>query len=886
MDLQAATPPAAKLRKDYQPPAFLVDTVDLRIDLAGDFTTVTSRLAGRRNPASVAPGAPLRLDGEDLQLLSVTLDGRVLAPAAYRTDADSLEVDGAGDSFVLETVLRIRPQDNTRLEGLYMSNGMYCTQCEPEGFRRITYFPDRPDVLAVFTTTITADRARYPVLLSNGNPVAAAELDGGRHSATWHDPFPKPAYLFAMVAGDLGMVEDHHRTTSGRDVTLRIYVEHGNEGRTGHAMASLKRAMAWDEKVYGLEYDLDLFMIVAVSSFNMGAMENKGLNLFNSKFVLADSETATDGDCERLEGIVAHEYFHNWTGNRVTCRDWFQLSLKEGLTVFRDQEFTADHHSRGVKRVDDVRMLRAAQFPEDAGPMAHPVRPDSYIEINNFYTLTIYEKGAEVVRMMHTLLGADGFRRGMDLYFTRHDGQAVTCDDFAAAMEDANGADLGQFRRWYEQAGTPELSASLEHDPAAATATLTVRQSVPPTPGQPDKQPMLIPLAVGLLGADGRDLSLTLEGDAANEPATTRVLRVTEPEQRFVFTGVAERPVPSLLRGFSAPVKLDGGWSRADLAFLMAHDGDPFARWDAGQRYAGQVLLDMVAAHGRGEAPALEADYVRATAASLADDRLEPAFRAEMLALPSEGELALAMDIADVDGIHAARTAARQAIGTALWDALLAAYHDLGKAFGETDLSTAAAGARRLRHACLAYLAATGRDEAVALAKRQADTARTMTGSMAALSALNDLDRPERTAALEAFHDRWQHDPLVLDKWFALRATSSLPGTLAEGKELMAHPGFDMGVPNRVRALIGSFSSGNPVRFHAADGSGYRFLADRLLEIDPRNPQLAARMTQPLTRWRRYDAGRQALMKAELRRIVEAPGLSKDSLEIASKSLA
>ena len=891
----SAAEPKAVQRADYQVPAHMIESVDLDIDLYDEATVVTSRLNGRRNPESGSGAAPLVLFGVDLDLVSLVLNDNALSASDYTIEGEDLTIPGVGGDFILDVVTRIKPAENSSLEGLYlsggMSGGMYCTQCEAEGFRKITYFPDRPDVMAIYRTTIRADKAGYPVLLSNGNPIEAGELADGRHYATWHDPFPKPSYLFAMVAGDLAFVEDSHTTSSGREVTLRIFVEHGEEKRCGHAMRSLKKSMAWDEEVYGLEYDLDLFMIVAVSHFNMGAMENKGLNIFNSRYVLADEDSATDLDFQRIEAIVAHEYFHNWTGNRVTCQDWFQLTLKEGLTVFRDQQFSADMHSAAVKRIEDARVLRAVQFPEDGGPMAHPIRPESYMEINNFYTVTVYEKGAEVIRMIHTMLGQDGFRRGMDLYFERHDGKAATCEDFVVAMEDANGADLKQLRRWYEQAGTPELEVSLSHDPEARTATLNVRQSTSATPGpvtqgQATKDPFDIPLSVGLLAPDGSELPLRLEGALDNETPTTRVLRMDGAEKSFTFTGVDERPVASLLRNFSAPVNLKTDYSDDDLAFLMAKDTDAFSRWDAGQTLAQRCLLNVVAAGGGRQ---VDGRLVEAIAATLRDETVDPSFKAEALALPSETVLAQAMEVADPDAIHAARSGARQLIGEALFDDLHGAYEQAEAANSPRDMDTDAMASRSLANMCLSYLVASGREEGRQLAKAQADQGTdeggSMSNAMGALSALNNTDCAERTAALSDFHDRWRDDPLVLDKWFSLNAMSAIPGTLDEVKRLMDHPDFDMGNPNRVRALIGAFSGGNPVTFHAVDGSGYAFLCDRVLELDPSNSQVAARLLGPLTRWRRYDQRRQALMTTQLKRIAGTAKLSRDVYEIANKGL-
>ncbi|MGL4965818.1 MAG: aminopeptidase N [Inquilinus sp.] len=867
---------------DYRLPDFLIDTVDLRFDLREDGATVTSRLTMRRNPATSDPAAPLVLDGQGLKLAGVVLDGEALGDNRYSVDAEHLTLPGLPQSFTLEIATEIEPQNNTSLQGLYTSGGNFCTQCEAEGFRHITYYLDRPDILARYTTTIVADKAKVPVLLSNGNPVGAGEAEGGRHWAKWEDPFPKPSYLFALVAGDLVAVEDSFTTRSGRPIDLKIFTRRGDETKVGHAMQSLQASMAWDEQAYGFEYDLDLFMIVAVSDFNMGAMENKGLNIFNTALVLASRETATDGDFQRVESVVAHEYFHNWTGNRITCRDWFQLSLKEGLTVFRDQEFSADLNSRPVQRIADVRRLRAIQFPEDAGPIAHPIRPESYIEINNFYTPTVYEKGAEVIRMIHTLLGPAGYRKGIDLYVERHDGQAATCENFVAAMEDASGVDLKLFRRWYSQAGTPEIA--VEEEWADGRYSLTLAQSTAPTPGQPDKQPLHIPVALGLLDGQGRDLPVRLAGEAEAKSGT-RVLSLTEARQRFVFEGLAKRPVPSLFRGFSAPVKL-APQPRERLAFLFAHDSDPFNRWEAGQQLAAQLLLEGVATRRAGRDWRLDPDFVAAVGRLLDDPALDAAFVAEAMALPSESFLADQMAMIDVEGIHAVREAARLAIATALRDRLLALYR-ANDDQGPFDVSAAAVGRRALKNACLAALGLLqGDTEATGLVLAQARTGGTMTDVLAALTVLRDRDIPERTQALEAFYAKWQDEPLVVDKWFALQATSALPGTLDAIKALTRHSAFTLRNPNRARALISSLAMGNPLHFHAADGSGYAFLADQVLALNGPNPQLAARILVPLGRWQRHEPGRRAAMQAELDRILAAPDLSRDVYEIAAKSRA
>ena len=871
--------PAAKYLRDYQPPSFLVDDVSLRFDLREVGTRVVSRLSVRRNPAGPA-ARDLRLDGEGLRLIHVTLDGRALEPEEFGLEPDSLVVRRVPDSFVLETEVEIAPERNTALEGLYRSGAMFCTQCEAEGFRRITYFVDRPDVMARFTTTLEADQATCPVLLSNGNPVASETLPDGRHRAVWEDPFPKPCYLFALVAGDLRFMEDRFVTKSGRDVGLRIYTDARDVSHCAHALRSLKKAMRWDEEKFGREYDLDAYNVVAVGDFNMGAMENKGLNIFNARYVLASPDTATDDDFQHVEGVIGHEYFHNWTGNRITCRDWFQLSLKEGLTVFRDQEFSADMGSRGVKRICDVRYLRAQQFAEDAGPMAHPVRPESYIEINNFYTLTVYEKGAELVRMQHNLLGPALFRKAMDLYFDRHDGQAVTTDDFVACMEEASGRDLTQFRLWYSQAGTPVVEASGVYDETAGVYELSLRQSCPATPGQPDKRPLHIPVAVGLLDREGRDRPLYLADGGAEAGEGTCVLELTLAEQTFVFERVPERPVPSLLRGFSAPVRLEYEYSDEELHFLMARDSDGLSRWDAAQRLHQKVLLSRVAD------PEMQVDagYVAAFRAALAAETGDRALLAEILTLPSESYLGDLMTVVDVEGIHLAREGLKTALAGALRDDLKAVY-EANADPGTFSFDAEAIARRRIRNLCLGYLAKGGDDECRRLCADQYAGATNMTDTLAALAQVAHSDWPERDALLGDFEARWQHEPLVLDKWFALQATSVRRDTIERVKALMAHPGFNLGNPNRVRALVGSFVTGNPVRFHDSTGAGYRFLADVVLELDGRNPQIAARLLRHMSRWRRYDTLRQSLMREQFERVLGRDGLSKDTFEVATKSL-
>jgi aminopeptidase N len=884
LDLPRDQPPQPTRLADYQPPDFLIDKVELEFYLAETGTTVTSHLQLRRNPDAAAPGAPLRLDGEELEPVSLALDGVPLAPGDYLVESDgTLVIAEVPASFILDVENRIAPERNTALSGLYISGGNFCTQCEPEGFRRITWFLDRPDVMSRFTVMIRADKARYPVLLSNGNPAGSGDLANGRHWAKWVDPHPKPSYLFALVAGDLVAVEDRFTTRSGREVPLAIWVRRGDEDKCGHAMASLKKAMRWDEEVFGLEYDLDVFNIVAVSDFNMGAMENKGLNIFNTRYVLAKPETATDSDYQGIETVIAHEYFHNWTGDRVTCRDWFQLSLKEGLTVFRDQLFSADQGSAAVCRIGQVRTLRAAQFPEDAGPLAHPVQPETYLRIDNFYTATVYNKGAEVIRMMHTLLGPEGFRKGMDVYIRRNDNRAVTIDDFVSAIESGSGVDLGALRLWYHQAGTPEITVADRYDPASRSYDLEVTQRVPPTPGQPEKQPMPIPIVMGLLGPNGDEMPTRLDGESEAHPGT-RVLVCNTERQVFRFADVPAPPVPSLLRNFSAPVKLQGV-PLDRLKFLAIHDTDPVARWDAGQQAAIRVLLDRVAAHQHGKAMLpLDRVLVAAMRQTLADAEGDPAFAAEALCLPSEASLADEMQVVDVVAIHAARESARAGLGDALRAPFEAAYHELAYP-GPYRIDPGSIGRRALRNVCLSYIAAGDRHEGARIAKAQLDAGANMTDVLAALGVLVDIDCPERTAALAAFYERWQDDPLVADKWFAMQARSSLPGTIEAVRRLAQHPAFTRTNPNRVRALVGAFAQGNQLYFHDASGEGYAFLAEEVVALDKPNPTTAARLVQPLGQWCRYDAARQRLMRAQLDRILATPGLSPNTYEMVSKSV-
>ncbi|MGO2414998.1 MAG: aminopeptidase N [Cobetia crustatorum] len=878
--------PAAIHLADYQAPAWQVLETRLTFELEPSATRVTTVLTLECNPdAAIGSDAtpPLVLNGEHLTLERVSVDGRVLASDEFTISETHLTLDGLPARCELETVVVIDPAANTALEGLYVSSGMFCTQCEAEGFRRITYYPDRPDVMSVFTTTVIGDKAHYPILLSNGNPVERGELEGGRHFVTWQDPHLKPCYLFALVAGDLVKHADSFTTMSGRDVALEIWVEPENLDKTQHAMTSLKASMKWDEEVYGREYDLDIFMIVAVNDFNMGAMENKGLNIFNSSCVLANHDTATDAAFQRVEGVVAHEYFHNWSGNRVTCRDWFQLSLKEGFTVYRDQSFSADMNSAPVKRIEDVAMLRTAQFAEDAGPTAHPVRPASYIEISNFYTLTIYEKGSEVVRMVANLLGKGAFRRGSDLYFAQNDGRAATIEDFISAMSEASGRDFTQFMRWYAQAGTPEVAASGVFDATAKTYTLTLRQTTAPTPGQNEKLPLVIPVRMGLVSADGHDLPLVLEGASLGSES---VLELTEAEQSFVFTGIEHAPVPSLLRGFSAPVKLGFDYSREQLAFLMQHDSDGFNRWECGQRLALAALEDLMAAFQRGDKQAhLDERLLAAYRFLLTGEPTDRAVLVEMLTLPSEAYIAEQQAVVDVDAIHWARKTAKAQLATVLREEFVALYH-ANEQQGEYAPTFEQMARRSLKNAALSYLMGIEDKEGMRLAQAQLAAAHNMTDVRAALTLLVHSSRTELgNPALKAFAERWSHDPLVMDQWFAIQVTRPQADVLDRVRFLMEHPAFSLTNPNKVRALIGTFAGQNRVNFHRIDGEGYRLLADVVIELNRLNPDIAARIITPLTRFKRFDAARQALMKTELERIRNEK-LSRNVYEVVEKALA
>ncbi|WP_029354056.1 aminopeptidase N [Bosea sp. 117] len=869
---------------DYRPPDWLVDTVDLDVRLHPNATRILARLAMRPNPKG-RPGAPIVLDGDELALKAISLDSTPLAGTAYALGERTLTIPSPpARALVIEIETLVDPSANTSLMGLYRSSGTYCTQCEAEGFRRITFFPDRPDVLAVYTTRIEAERDEAPVLLGNGNPVEAGEIPGTtRHYAIWHDPWPKPCYLFALVGGRLDRVSAPFVTASGRHVELGIYVEPGKAGRAGYALDALERSMRWDEEAFGCEYDLDVFNIVAVADFNMGAMENKGLNIFNDKYVLASPETATDADYANIEAIIAHEYFHNWTGNRITCRDWFQLCLKEGLTVFRDQEFSSDQRSRPVKRIADVRLLKSHQFPEDGGPLAHPVRPQTYREINNFYTATVYEKGAEVVRMLKTLLGPESFRAGMDLYFERHDGDAATIEDFLACFADATGTDLTQFALWYAQAGTPLVTASGEWDRQARTYRLDLAQAVPPTPGQPTKLPLVIPLAFGLLGADGHDMKV-LPPDGGN--AAHGVLVLNEARQSFLFRNVEERPVPSLNRGFSAPVKLGTDLSTDDLLFLARHDRDPFNRFEAAQTLAMAHLVAATGATREARPSAAPAALIEALGSVLGDASLDPAFVAQALSVPSESDIAREIGRGvDPDAVLAARTTLRQALGTALGHELVATYERLSVPDPYVP-DAASAGRRSLKNMCLDLLATAGAGDGVARALALYRAADNMTDRFSALSTLAHSARDAREEALADFYERFRDEPLVVDKWLALQAQIAEPGTLDRVRALTKHAAFSMGNPNRVRSLIGTFAGANPTQFHRADGAGHSFVADTVLTLDGRNPQVAARLLAAFKSWRSLETVRRNSAEAALKRVADTPGLSPDVSDIATRSLA
>ncbi len=865
------TQPAAKFRADYRTPDFTITDIDLVFELDDTKTHVyaTSQVKRLNDQAT-----QLILDGEDVSLVSVKVNDKEWSD--YQVDDTHLVIDSLPAEFTLVIETLINPEANTSLSGLYKSGDGFCTQCEAEGFRRITFYLDRPDVLARYTTKVIADKKRNPYLLSNGNRIAEGELDNGRHWVKWQDPFPKPSYLFALVAGDFDVLKDHFTTKSGRDVALEIFVDKGNLDRADYAMTSLKNSMKWDEERFGLEYDLDIFMIVAVDFFNMGAMENKGLNVFNSKFVLANPKTATDTDYQGIESVIGHEYFHNWTGNRVTCRDWFQLSLKEGLTVFRDQEFSSDLGSRAVNRINNVRIVRGPQFSEDRGPMSHPIRPEKVIEMNNFYTLTVYEKGSEVIRMMHTLLGEEKFQAGMRLYFKRHDGTAATCDDFVQAMEDASGIDLSRFRRWYSQAGTPILNIDTQFDADTQTFTLNVKQHTEATAEQKEKLPLHIPLDVELYDAQGNVIPLQYQGQAI-----ASVLDVKEAEETFVFDGVVSQPVISVLREFSAPVILEMNYSDDDLIFLMTYARNEFARWDAGQMLLAKHIKDNVANVQNGKTIVFPESLVDAFRGILLSETLDPAFIAEMLTLPSENEISGWYKTVDVDAIHAVVGALKMRLATDMEDELAAIYHSLAQ--GAYSIEHDAMAKRALRNRCLSFLAGTEQGNALVAAQYKA--ADNMTDTIAAMTAANGAQLPCRAEQMADFSDKWQHDGLVMDKWFVLQGTNPADNALENVRETMNHSAFDLKNPNRTRSLVASFSGNNPVHFHAKDGSGYAFLTEILMILNLSNPQVAARLIEPFLKYRQYDASRQDLMKAELNKLAALPNLAKDLFEKVHKAL-
>jgi aminopeptidase N len=870
--------------KDYRPPAYLIGHVDLDVSLDPSRTRVHARLSVRPNPAAGKTAGPLALDGAGLELAGLSLDGKPLNPNDYKLTDTSLVIPKPPTKpFTLDITTFVDPGANKSLQGLYRSRGVYCTQCEAEGFRRITYFLDRPDVLATYTCRFEADAAEAPVLLANGNPIERGTIDRGkRHYAVWKDPHPKPSYLFALVGGDLSPVSSTFKTMSGRNVDLAIYVEHGKEARAAWAMDSLKRSMRWDERRFGREYDLDVFNIVAVSDFNMGAMENKGLNIFNDRLILASPDTATDGNFESIESVVAHEYFHNWTGNRITCRDWFQLCLKEGLTVFRDQEFSADERSATVQRIIDVRTLKAAQFPEDAGPLAHPVRPETYIEINNFYTATVYEKGAELVRMIQTILGPAGFRSGMDLYFERHDGQAATIEDFIRCFEDASGRDLGHFKLWYSQAGTPELVCSLRYDAARKTAELKIEQALPPTPGEPKKKPLHIPVKLGLIGANGAELDLKRD---TGETIEDGVIHVTKRAQTFRFADVPSPPVPSLLRGFSAPVNLTIALKDRDLEFLMAHDSDLFNRWQATNNYAVRTLIESVKLLRQGKRPTSTPAYAKALDISITDATLDPAYRAELLKLPSQSDIAREIGRSvDPALIYRAHRGLQKAVGTVLGDTLEEIYREMSTS-GPFSPDAASAGRRALRNTALTLLTARDKPQDRTRVANHYFKSSNMTDAAHGLMLLAAQPSPERDRALAHFYERWSSDHLVIDTWFGAQAQSPAASTLSQVKTLIRHPLFSLTAPNKVRALIGVFAMNNPVQFNRPDGAGYAFVAKQVLAIDRFNPSIAARLLAAFRNWHGLEQGRRAQARRTLQEVARAPEISRDVYEIVTKML-
>ena len=869
---------------EYLPPSYSIEKIDLKFELSETATIVTATLVGHKNADSEDQNSILQLNGENQRLVSLKLNETFLNNDDFELDGGVLTFKVSANDFQVIVVSEINPSDNKALEGLYLSDGIFCTQCEPEGFRRITFFPDRPDILSIYTTTIIADKGNYPILLSNGNVIDAGNLSGGRHFMTWHDPFPKPSYLFALVGGNLDCLEDSFTTKSGRLVTLKILVEPGNKPKSYFAMECLKKAMKWDEDRFGLEYDLDLFMIVAVSHFNMGAMENKGLNIFNSRYILADNLTATDSDFQRIEEIIAHEYFHNWTGNRVTCRDWFQLSLKEGLTVFRDQEYTSDMYSRGLKRINDVKLLRAVQFPEDASPTSHPVRPDAYVEINNFYTPTVYEKGAEIIRLIHTFLGEENFQKGMKLYVSRYDGQAVTCEDFLSAMQDASNKDLSLFKRWYSQSGTPELNVDINQDAQSSNLHITFDQETQPTADQVKKKPLPLIIEIGLLDRKGRPCLLNIKGDTGNG-AFSKKLEISKKRTSFTFENIKTPVVPSILRNFSSPIKLLRTSSEEELQVLMRYELDPYVRWDAFQTCAFSLIKELVEKKESNEKTSIDSGYGEAIKTLLLDKNIESALKAEFIKIPTEREIAEKFDIINVEAIHKSRQTLCKVLARKLKLTFEEVYYKARDAHSLDDLSNKAMGARLLANTVLEFLVKTEDHQSINLAFEQAVNTNSMTMVIGGLSALNNIDSSQRREALSHFYKKWQDDPLELDKWFSFYATCTLPNAEGDVASLVQHSKFDITNPNRVRSLLNNFATNNPFHFHNNKGSGYQLISDNIIHIDSFNPQLAARLVLPLTRWQKHNSHQKGLMIDNLQKIKAESSLSNDVDEIVSKGL-
>ena len=869
---------------EYLPPSYSIEKVDLKFELSETATIVTATLVGHKNADSEDQNSILKLNGENQRLVSLKLNETFLNNDDFELDGGVLTFKVSANDFQVIVVSEINPSDNKALEGLYLSDGIFCTQCEPEGFRRITFFPDRPDILSIYTTTIIADKGNYPILLSNGNVIGAGNLSGGRHFMTWHDPFPKPSYLFALVGGNLDCLEDSFTTKSGRVVTLKILVEPGNKPKSYFAMECLKKAMKWDEDRFGLEYDLDLFMIVAVSHFNMGAMENKGLNIFNSRYILADNLTATDSDFQRIEEIIAHEYFHNWTGNRVTCRDWFQLSLKEGLTVFRDQEYTSDMYSRGLKRINDVKLLRAVQFPEDASPTSHPVRPDAYVEINNFYTPTVYEKGAEIIRLIHTFLGEENFQKGMKLYVSRYDGQAVTCEDFLSAMQDASNKDLSLFKRWYSQSGTPELNVDINQDAQSNNLNITFDQETQPTADQVKKKPLPLIIEIGLLDRKGRPCLLNIKGDTGNG-AFSKKLEISKKQTSFTFENIKTPVVPSILRNFSSPIKLLRTSSEKELQVLMRYELDPYVRWDAFQTCAFSLIKKLVEKKESKEKTSIDSGYGEALKTLLLDKNIESALKAEFIKIPTEREIAERFDTINVEAIHKSRQTLCRLLARKLKLTFEEVYYKARDAHSLHDLSNKAMGARLLANTVLEFLVKNEDHQSINLAFEQAVNTNSMTMVIGGLSALNNIDSSQRREALSHFYKKWQDDPLELDKWFSFYATCTLPNAEGDVVSLVQHSKFDITNPNRVRSLLNNFATNNPLHFHNNKGSGYQLISDNIIHIDRFNPQLAARLVLPLTRWQKHNSHQKGLMIDNLQKIKAESSLSNDVDEIVSKGL-